>query len=160
VSTTTEVNVLEQAARLLGVPVEVGEDQLREAYRRALWRAHPDVGGDADEFGRVLLAFDLLKSTPISERQGVPVRHQAGLQLSWRFSVRPAAAGFAGSAALVVGVLVGPAYGLAIGIALAGALVVVAVWTAAGRLQVSVAARASAQRQSWADKSSNGKGKE
>jgi hypothetical protein len=151
--------VLQQAARLLGVPVEVGEVELREAYLQAVKHAHPDVGGSADEFGRVLLAFKLLSATPIGDRRAEPGHVRAGLQVSWRFCVPVAAAGVAGAAALVVGVLVGPAYGLAIGLLLAGALVVVAVWNAAGRLQVSVVARASAQRQSWADKSSNGKGK-
>jgi hypothetical protein len=144
--------VLEQAARLLGVPVNVGTVELREAYRQAVKRSHPDAGGDADGFTRVVLAFQLLRSTPIGERLAEPGHVRSGLQVSWRFCVPVAAAGFAGSAALVVGVLVGPAYGLAIGLLLAGALVVVAVWNAAGRLQVSVVARASAQRQSWADK--------
>ncbi|OAP45938.1 molecular chaperone DnaJ [Sinorhizobium saheli] len=46
---------------LLGIERDADERAIRTAYRRAVKTAHPDRGGDADQFGKLQAAYDLLK---------------------------------------------------------------------------------------------------
>ena len=45
---------------VLGVPVTASPDEVKRAYRRAARTHHPDHGGDAAEFHRIALAFEVL----------------------------------------------------------------------------------------------------
>lgn len=57
------------AARLLGVPADAGSDVVRDAWRRAMARAHPDAGG-SDEAARALTAArDLLVARAASRNR-------------------------------------------------------------------------------------------
>lgn len=49
-----------QARALLGVPSHASSEQIRRAFRGAALVAHPDRGGDADTFRRLLTARDEL----------------------------------------------------------------------------------------------------
>jgi len=53
-----------EARRMLGVPPGTSPSDVKKAYRRALKRRHPDVGGDPDEFNRTVAAYNLLISEP------------------------------------------------------------------------------------------------
>ncbi|MQV98072.1 DnaJ domain-containing protein [Sinorhizobium medicae] len=46
---------------LLGIERDADERAIRTAYRRAVKTAHPDRGGDADQFGKLQAAYELLK---------------------------------------------------------------------------------------------------
>ncbi|ASY69186.1 molecular chaperone DnaJ [Sinorhizobium fredii USDA 205] len=46
---------------LLGLERDADERAIRAAYRRAVKTAHPDRGGDAEKFGKLQTAYDLLK---------------------------------------------------------------------------------------------------
>ncbi|NTJ42713.1 J domain-containing protein [Agrobacterium larrymoorei] len=46
---------------LLGVERNADEAAIKAAYRKAAKNAHPDSGGDADQFARLQLAYELLK---------------------------------------------------------------------------------------------------
>ncbi|GCA52512.1 MULTISPECIES: J domain-containing protein [Sinorhizobium] len=46
---------------LLGIERDADERAVRTAYRRAVKTAHPDRGGDAEQFGKLQAAYDLLK---------------------------------------------------------------------------------------------------
>ncbi|PST21876.1 molecular chaperone DnaJ [Mesorhizobium plurifarium] len=46
---------------LLGIDRDADERAIRTAYRRAVKTAHPDRGGDAEQFGKLQAAYDLLK---------------------------------------------------------------------------------------------------
>ena len=46
---------------LLGIERDADERAIRTAYRRAVKTAHPDRGGDAEQFGKLQAAYDLLK---------------------------------------------------------------------------------------------------
>jgi len=45
---------------VLGVPATASEDDVRQAYRRLVKAAHPDVAGDAEDFRRITEAYDVL----------------------------------------------------------------------------------------------------
>jgi curved DNA-binding protein CbpA len=45
---------------LLGVPKDASSAQIKSAYRRLSKTAHPDAGGDAEKFGELKHAFDVL----------------------------------------------------------------------------------------------------
>ena len=45
---------------VLGIPVGSSEEEIRQAYRRLVKAAHPDVAGDAARFRRVTEAYDVL----------------------------------------------------------------------------------------------------
>lgn len=47
--------------KLLGIPPNVGPQEIRNAYHRASLRAHPDRGGSHDEQVRLNLAYEILK---------------------------------------------------------------------------------------------------
>jgi hypothetical protein len=51
---------LSEAARLLGVPANYTRDDIIAAFRRAAKRAHPDVGGSAELFRKLVEARDRL----------------------------------------------------------------------------------------------------
>lgn len=46
--------------KVLGLPINATEDQLRDAYRALAMKHHPDKGGDAAQFARIKEAYDLL----------------------------------------------------------------------------------------------------
>ncbi|WEX79190.1 J domain-containing protein [Sinorhizobium numidicum] len=46
---------------LLGIERDADERAVRTAYRKAVKTAHPDRGGDAEQFGKLQAAYDLLK---------------------------------------------------------------------------------------------------
>lgn len=48
---------------VLGVPVNAGPDQVKEAYRLLVKQHHPDLGGDAELFQRVQQAFEQFEQT-------------------------------------------------------------------------------------------------
>ncbi|WIE66274.1 DnaJ domain-containing protein [Curtobacterium sp. MCLR17_036] len=52
---------------VLGVPATADDDALRRAYRRAARESHPDLGGDAQRFRRVQLAWERI-GTPAARR--------------------------------------------------------------------------------------------
>jgi hypothetical protein len=53
---------LTQAMALLGVPADYTKDDVISGFRRAAKRAHPDVGGTADMFRKLVEARDRLLS--------------------------------------------------------------------------------------------------
>lgn len=46
---------------MLGIERDAGEQAIKAAYRKVAKTAHPDSGGDAEQFARLQAAFDLLK---------------------------------------------------------------------------------------------------
>jgi hypothetical protein len=44
----------------LGVPVKASMDNIKEAFRKKAKKAHPDRGGDPEEFRALMLAYDIL----------------------------------------------------------------------------------------------------
>jgi len=46
---------------MLGIERDADEQAVRTAYRKAAKGAHPDSGGDADEFARLQTCYDLLR---------------------------------------------------------------------------------------------------
>jgi len=70
---TGEIKTAEEARRRLGVSREAGQAAIRAAFQRAAKATHPDRGGDAAQFRRVLDAYRLLKEeveTPPSRPKG------------------------------------------------------------------------------------------
>jgi curved DNA-binding protein len=54
-----------EARAILGLAPDAGPETLIGAFRAAAKRAHPDQGGDADSFRRVLEAYRLLQTRPL-----------------------------------------------------------------------------------------------
>lgn len=54
----------EEPRSILGLPDGFTPDQLKDAYRNAVRKAHPDHGGSHDEFLKVQAAYDHLRSSP------------------------------------------------------------------------------------------------
>ena len=54
--------------KVLGVPINATEDQVRQAYRILVKKHHPDFGGDAEMFRRLTKAMELFE---MQQRQGV-----------------------------------------------------------------------------------------
>ncbi|MDR7144694.1 curved DNA-binding protein CbpA [Rhizobium sp. BE258] len=52
---------------MLGIDRDAGEPAIRSAWRKAAKTAHPDSGGDAEHFGKLQAAYDLLKD-PVRRR--------------------------------------------------------------------------------------------
>ncbi|MGF0538049.1 J domain-containing protein [Agrobacterium sp. ES01] len=52
---------------MLGIERDANEQAIKSAYRKAAKTAHPDSGGDAEQFARLQTAFDLLKD-PVRRR--------------------------------------------------------------------------------------------
>ncbi|MBB4954122.1 curved DNA-binding protein CbpA [Agrobacterium vitis] len=46
---------------MLGLERDADETAIKAAYRKKVKSAHPDTGGDPDEFGRISTSYDLLK---------------------------------------------------------------------------------------------------
>lgn len=46
---------------ILGLSVGANQDDVKRAYRKMASQAHPDAGGDAEEFRRITWAYDRLK---------------------------------------------------------------------------------------------------
>jgi hypothetical protein len=52
---------------LLGLERSANDATIKQAYRKAAKNAHPDSGGDADQFAKLQTAYDLLKD-PVRRR--------------------------------------------------------------------------------------------
>ena len=52
---------------MLGIDRDAGEQAIRSAWRKAAKTSHPDAGGDAEHFGKLQAAYDLLKD-PVRRR--------------------------------------------------------------------------------------------
>ena len=52
---------------MLGLDRDAGEQAIRSAWRKAAKTSHPDAGGDAEHFGKLQAAYDLLKD-PVRRR--------------------------------------------------------------------------------------------
>ena len=52
---------------LLGVGRSADDSAIKSAYRKAAKGAHPDSGGDAEQFGKLQVAYELLKD-PVRRR--------------------------------------------------------------------------------------------
>ncbi len=46
---------------MLGIPRDADEQAVKAAYRKVVKTAHPDSGGDAEQFGKLQASYDLLK---------------------------------------------------------------------------------------------------
>lgn len=46
---------------MLGLERDADDTAIKAAYRKKVKSAHPDTGGDPDEFGRITTSYDLLK---------------------------------------------------------------------------------------------------
>ena len=55
----------EEPRAVLGLPENYTEAQLKEAYRTAVKRPRPDLGGDYEEFLRIQAAYEAL-TQPLS----------------------------------------------------------------------------------------------
>lgn len=51
-----------EALKVLGVSSGFTEQELKSAYRKAVKKYHPDVGGDAQKFQMVQVAYELLQN--------------------------------------------------------------------------------------------------
>ncbi|MGH9117598.1 MAG: J domain-containing protein [Acidimicrobiales bacterium] len=72
----------DEAARLLGVGPTAGPDEVRTAFRRRLFRHHPDVAGAAGTAPthQLIAAYRLLQSTSVSSPAVIAreTRHRTG----------------------------------------------------------------------------------
>jgi curved DNA-binding protein CbpA len=62
---------------VLGIPEGASEDDVRQAYRRLVKAAHPDVAGDPAQFRRITEAYDVL--TDAAQRAA----YDRGLRPTW-----------------------------------------------------------------------------
>lgn len=53
--------------KMLGIERDADDQTVKTAYRKAAKNAHPDSGGDTEQFSRLQAAFDLLKD-PVRRR--------------------------------------------------------------------------------------------
>ena len=83
---------------VLGVPVTASPDEVKRAYRRAARTHHPDHGGDAAEFHRIALAFEVL-SDPRRRAAYDSSYFTTSSQSPQREAPRPAGAGTTPSSA-------------------------------------------------------------
>src|SRR4051794_15504480 len=70
---------------VLGVPASASEDDLRRAYRRLLRETHPDIGGDAQRFVAVQVAWERVGTPDARARydRGHPTGPDDGEPASW-----------------------------------------------------------------------------
>ncbi|MBO3760476.1 J domain-containing protein [Ciceribacter sp. L1K23] len=62
-----QVTMVIDPYKMLGIERDADEQAVKTAYRKAAKSAHPDSGGDAEQFSRLQAAFDLLKD-PVRRR--------------------------------------------------------------------------------------------
>lgn len=62
---------------VLGVPRDADEPAIHRAYRRAVRRTHPDVGGSAAEFEEVQAAYESLRGRASRRPPASPPRRPA-----------------------------------------------------------------------------------
>jgi curved DNA-binding protein len=66
---TTAAMTFKRAREVLGVPPQADQDVVRQAYKAAVKRVHPDrPGGDADAFREVVAAYERLKLPDAPQR--------------------------------------------------------------------------------------------
>lgn len=46
---------------ILGVSIDASEDEVKSAYKKRAWDAHPDHGGNNEEMAKVNAAFEVIK---------------------------------------------------------------------------------------------------
>ena len=56
---------------LLGVDKNANEADIKKAFRKVAMRAHPDKGGDEEEFKKINAAYTLLTKPSISSRSSI-----------------------------------------------------------------------------------------
>lgn len=56
------------ALQILGLSQGFSAGDLKRAYRRGAHKHHPDKGGNADEFKKVLQAYEFLQKLPTGPR--------------------------------------------------------------------------------------------
>lgn len=126
----------DEAAGLLGVPVDADDDRVRAAFRSRARRAHPDRGGNREvDLAELARARDLLlETTGPAEQQppgpAAPGRVTASTPRPQRATVRPAPAAARGAGAL--GRSLYALLGAVVALIVAGVAIVVAVAIATG----------------------------
>jgi hypothetical protein len=55
-----ELSIGESHYDVLGVPTTAARDEIKQAYRAKVKRAHPDAGGDNEQFERLAKAYEVL----------------------------------------------------------------------------------------------------
>ncbi|WP_053960764.1 J domain-containing protein [Sulfobacillus thermosulfidooxidans] len=54
----------QDAADLLGIPVDASPEMIKQAYRKQCGRLHPDAGGESSQFQLLTRARDILLTPP------------------------------------------------------------------------------------------------
>ena len=72
----------EEAAKLLGVPVDAGHAKCKSAYRKRVRTHHPDVGGDPETFDSYTHAYEVMLGKPRKERPAACEEPAAGTATS------------------------------------------------------------------------------
>ncbi|PSR26885.1 MAG: hypothetical protein C7B47_09865 [Sulfobacillus thermosulfidooxidans] len=68
----------QDAADLLGIPVNASPEMIKQAYRKQCGRLHPDAGGESSQFQLLTRARDILLTpphhnpTPAAAKPGTP----------------------------------------------------------------------------------------
>lgn len=72
------------ALEALGLRGPAGPDEVKRAYRRLARRLHPDVGGDAERFRTIQLAFEVIRDGTDARVDGPRAQvHVAGVERRW-----------------------------------------------------------------------------
>ncbi len=71
---------------VLGVTTSASRDQIRTAYRVKVRTAHPDAGGDPDEFAKIAEAWEVLGNE--SEREHYDADRRLKARASRRYTAR------------------------------------------------------------------------
>jgi hypothetical protein len=79
---------LADAAALLGVPANYSKDDVIAAFRRAVKKAHPDLGGTADDFRKLVEARDRLLAAlgTSAPPPKMPTYYASGTRIAYRRS--------------------------------------------------------------------------
>lgn len=92
-SRPVDVMTLKDAREVLGVGADCTPAEIRQAFREAAKRAHPDAGGDEGAFHQIVDAYNRLQD-PLSERYvAPPVRPRPALSPDLEISPRIALEG-------------------------------------------------------------------
>lgn len=128
-----------QAAVLLGVAIDAAEAEVMRAWRVAIKAAHPDAGGDAEQFAEATDARDvLLEPMPIEAAEPKPevaataaraTRPELGPMRFGLLVVTPPLA----AAVVVVAYVLSPGLGVAVLAVYVSGVVAHAVYVAAGQ---------------------------
>jgi hypothetical protein len=77
---------LAEARAMLGVPADYTEEDVKTAFRRAVKKAHPDLGGTAEDFCRLVEARDRLLAAlgTSAPPPKMPAYYPSGMQIRYR----------------------------------------------------------------------------